>query len=122
MIKNPITVPANLELSNFSKPIKLNFLYSYFISFIFLGITTLVFLPKKYIVIGIVTNKEHVTAIFILENTVFENPIKRGTLLFTISGAKSFKCPTSEILTKEDPEIPPCQIIKPEYPAAPINP
>ena len=72
--------------------------------------------------IGNTVNKEQVTAIFILENTVLEKSIKLGTLLFTDFGAKSFKCPTSEILTKADPEIPPCQIIKPEYPAAPINP
>ena len=89
---------------------------------ILFGKVTLVFLPKKYIVIGRTNSREQVTAMFIPENTVFEKSIKSGTILFTLSGAISFKCPASEILIKEDPEIPPCQINNPEYPAAPINP
>ena len=65
-------------------------------------------------IVGNTTIKTQVTTRFIDENTVLEKSISSGTLFFTVSGAKSVKCPNSEILTNDDPEIPQSHIIKPE--------
>ena len=82
----------------------------------------LFFFPKKNIIEGSRISKQIEAKMFMEEKTVSLKPIVEGSwdskYSFEIS---SLKCPFSATFIKDDPDIPPCQIINPEYPAAPTK-
>ena len=56
------------------------------------------------------------------EKTVSFKEIESGIILEYLPSVRLLRCPDSATLINEEPEIPPCQMSKAEYPAAPINP
>ena len=80
--------------------------------FIFI-LLMLFFLPNMYINIGKIISSRTLANMFMLEKIVSDCDI---TPILC-----SKKWPASAIFIGAEPEIPPCQTISPEYPAAPIK-